>query len=54
MSEANLDGVIRYLERRFRDAQKDERKTTKLNMMDLAWVLDTLETIREEQRRREP
>ena len=37
-----MDGVIKYLERKFREAQKNDKKYAKIAMMDVAWVLDTL------------
>lgn len=37
-----MDGIIRYLERKFREAQGNDKKYAKIAMMDVAWVLDTL------------
>lgn len=42
----DFDAVIQYLERRCRDAQKDKKKQTSINVMDLAWVCDVLESVR--------
>ena len=37
-----MDGVMRLLERKFREAQKSPKRYTQISMMDLAWVMDTL------------
>lgn len=45
----NFEGVLKFLRRKFREAQADSKKLAKVNVMDLAWILDTLEYIQKKQ-----